>query len=333
MEAASALVDFTLSLEYATKTLSEHKEYRELVKVTDAQYLEHIDDYQEFLQDRKDGIANWVTDEYNIAYYLLLDRSLSSFHDMNTAVQELDRDAAFSLISTYVLDSEQEFHVHDLIGSALSDKNRWRLTELYYDFDKLKDDFSRNLMQAWRRYKQLKDTLSCAYERKISQETARVSEKSDELYSIVYKNYISREDFNAASKQIVLLASLDTVLYVQKGEEKYIGIGVYTFDCLKLVHDANSYGQEFREKILKALADPTRFGILKLIDENITSNKIIAHKFGISSAAVTYQLKYLLDNHIITSDAQSKKLFVNKKLLAAVLAGIEKELHLNDEQQ
>ncbi|MFD0704436.1 hypothetical protein ACFQY8_01535 [Alloscardovia venturai] len=331
MKATSSLIDFALSLDYAVKGVSEYKEYRDLLKVVDSRYLEHILHYQEFLQSKKDCTLNWVTDEYNVLHYILIDRKVSSYGDLVQRLQSLSRDEVFSLINAYALDSpSRQFHVRNLVNAHLSEVNRWRITELYYNFDNLKIALIENLTKLWEEYTRLISSLEHEFSRKIAQETQRIHDKSEDLFSTVFKDYISHDDFNSSTEQYLLLASIHRVIFIQNKEEKSIGTGIYTFDYSKLMHDVNSYGQEFREKILKALADPTRFDTLKLINEGIVSNKIIAQKFGISSAAVTYQLKYLLENRILIVESQSKKPMLNKKLLKAILTGVEKELFLDD---
>lgn len=323
------VIDYSLSLEYASKTIKDYKEYKDLVKVVDDKYLSEIMAYEIQLQTKKSVIEHFVTDEYNLIYYLVMDKQLTNFEQLQTEMTKIDKPYFFYIISRYVLDSAEVFSPQLLLDCALSEENRWRLTALYYHFDSLRSAFCEAMSDTWSLYSQVRTRLLGIFNKKINQGEKRLQERSDELYKLVYQDYISKESYQSSTQTFLLLLAFQKVAYFQKNDVNQLALGLYAFDYFEFVKGIDSYGQEYREKVLKTLADPTRFGILKMIGDGIYSNKVMAKKFDISSAAISYQLKYLMDHHIIKTGSNSKKYRLNKELLLSVMSGIEKELFLD----
>ena len=322
-------IDFCLSLVYASKNLEDYKEYKDLLKVIDKDYLKQIKDYQVLLQHDAKSIDFFVNEDYNLLSYIQIDYQATHFEDLYSQLITMSKKDFFQIISTHILEKETSFSIQDLLKATLSDKHKWKLTELYYNFEAIKQAFLTVITRAWSRYLTLVDCLEKQFNPKISREQKRLLQQSDELYETVYRDYISKQDYLSARSSHLFLVSFQKILFIKVDDFAILGLGLFTYDYFNLIKTNHAFNQEIREKYLKILADPTRYGILKLIIEGISSNKIIANKFGISSAAVSYQLKNFLDHKLIVIDSDSRNYALNKKLLRQILAGIEKELFLD----
>ena len=177
-------------------------------------------------------------------------------------------------------------------------------------------------------YQETAQLLESQYSEKINEETQLLQAKSDQLYEIVFKDYVASEDFHHSEQNLIFLLNCYSVFYFNDSKTSYLGCGVFAREYFEFIRGTAAYSQTFRENILKILADPTRFGILKMINSGISSNKVIARKFGISPAAVSYQIKNLLENQLILVENSHKKYRLNKPLLKQLLNGIENELFL-----
>lgn len=328
MNPCDQLVDFCLSLVYSGKNLEDYKEYNDLLKIMDINYFNEIKTYQLFLQNHNKYIEFFVNEEYNLLSYILIIHKISNFEELSTFLKNISRDDLFQILSTNILETNTKFSPKDLLYVPLKEKNKWKLTELYHNYSQIKNKFLDIAEDSWNQYLKIVKNLEKQFHYKIVQEEKRLQDKSGDLYSAVYQNYISKNDYISAQNNHLLLVSFQKILFIKIEEDTTLGLGIYTYDYLNFTKSVNSYSQESREKFLKILADPTRYGILKLIIEGVSTNKIIANKFGISSAAVSYQLKNLLDNKIIVVEPDGRKYSLNKDLLKQIIAGIEKDLSL-----
>ncbi|MGT2799479.1 ArsR/SmtB family transcription factor [Streptococcus marmotae] len=323
------IVDFCLSLIYAGKNLEDYKEYNDVVKIVDKTYLSEIKKYQFFLQNNTRYIEFFVNEEFNLLSYILVVQQITSFEELSSFLRDVSKDQLFQIISTHILDKETKFSTKDLLDVSLEEKNKWKLTELYYHYPQIKKKLLEIIEQSWNQYLQVVTNLEKDFYSKIIQEKKRLADKSSELYAVVFQHYISENDYASAQNNHLLLVSFQKILFIKLEKDTTLGLGLFTYDYLNFIKSMNSYSQESREKFLKILADPTRYGILKLIIEGVSTNKVIANKFGISSAAVSYQLKNLLDNKIIIVEPGGRKYSLNKDLLKQIISGIEKELFLD----
>lgn len=326
MKLENKVIDFCLSLVYAGKSLEEQKDYKELEKSVSSSYIKEIKEYQIFLQEYRKDIAYFVNEDYNLLLYIVTIYQTLSVEDLCTFLKSATQEDLFQIVSKQILDKEVAFSTKALLDIAMEEKNKWKLTELHDHYLSIKEGFLTILPHAWKRYDELVTYLERQFQDKIEHESQRLTEKSSQLYKMIYQDYITKEDYLSSEENYLFLVAFQQSLFIKNGESGILGLGLFAYDYMKLVKSIEHYDQESREKILKILADPTRFGILKLINEEVFSNKIIANKFGISSAAVSYQLKNLLEHDIIRMDSTSRKYRVNKDLLKQLFAGIEKEL-------
>ncbi|WP_238141245.1 hypothetical protein, partial [Streptococcus suis] len=92
----------------------------------------------------------------------------------------------------------------------------------------------------------------------------------------VFSDYINKESFEEVREKFVLPFLVHKMLYITAGNFSCVGIGYQTYHYWSLLKRKGNINQRTREQVLKTLVDPTRFGILKFINEGIWSNKIIS---------------------------------------------------------
>lgn len=322
------LIDFCLSLTLANEKIETKKEYKLIQKMLPEDFLAAILQYQNRISEHQQKLLPFVNTEYNLLLYFTLLNDVQTFDDLIVALNHWSKEDCFQLVSTYIIESEQKFTIKALIDVQLTSENKWQLTELFTDFANKKEKLLQCIPTIQQMYQETAQLLESQYSEKINEETQLLQAKSDQLYEIVFKDYVASEDFHHSEQNLIFLLNCYSVFYFNDSKTSYLGCGVFAREYFEFIRGTAAYSQTFRENILKILADPTRFGILKMINSGISSNKVIARKFGISPAAVSYQIKNLLENQLILVENSHKKYRLNNPLLKQLLNGIENELFL-----
>lgn len=83
-----------------------------------------------------------------------------------------------------------------------------------------------------------------------------------------------------------------------------------------------------RVLVFKNLGDKTRYEVIKLISQGVTSIKEIATQIGVSSATISYHMNELLNSKIVTLENQNKKFsyIVDYELLDAMIEDLKADL-------
>ncbi|HEM2750660.1 TPA: winged helix-turn-helix transcriptional regulator [Streptococcus suis] len=325
------LVDYIFSFDLINDPIQETSEYKDVEKVTSEEVLGIIRSFQMTLMKQKNELLPYVNDEYNLLSAIFFHNpSISTFADYCSYIEDLTLLQLSEIVSVYILQLErknEEISIETIISSDFSETNKWRLTTILFSYEISKKKMMGFLEQTWRIYnqylEQLLETLS-----NEEKQSKHLLLESDDLYQVVFSDYINKESFEEVREKFVLPFLVHKMLYITAGNFSCVGIGYQTYHYWSLLKRKGNINQRTREQVLKTLVDPTRFGILKFINEGIWSNKIISEKFGISSSAVTYQLKYLMEHQIIFQDTETRKYSINKPLLSQVLLDLKEELEL-----
>lgn len=83
-----------------------------------------------------------------------------------------------------------------------------------------------------------------------------------------------------------------------------------------------------RVLVFKNLGDKTRYEVIKLISQGVTSIKEIATTIGVSSATISYHMNELLNSKIVTLENQNKKFsyIVDYDLLETMIEDLKTDL-------
>lgn len=111
-----------------------------------------------------------------------------------------------------------------------------------------------------------------------------------------------------------------------------MAVGLHVYDYYLALEKQRTLDQVTMQHVLKVLADPTRYGIMKCIEKGMTSNKEIAKIFSISPSGVTYQTKFLLENQILLIDPETKRYVLNQEIIRLALHTVLAELNIAPDQ-
>lgn len=325
------LLDYIFSFELVNELIQETDEFEDIEKVTHKDALGIIQSFQTSLMSHRTGILPFVNEEYSLLSAVFFHHpTLSTFSEFKNYIESLSFSQMSEIVSNYVLHKnhvQESITIETIIESPLSDTNKWRLTTVVFSFEQQKTQFLPILEETWKTYQYHLEQLINLFPDSYEHSQALLLE-GDELYQLAFSDYVKRTSYEKVSEKLVMPFLINKVVYLDTGNFSCVGIGYQTYDYWQLLKVKENSNQAVREQVLKTLVDPTRFGILKFINEGIWSNKVIAEKFDISSSAVTYQLKYLVDNRIISQDPTTRKYSINKAMLSQVLLELKEELKL-----
>lgn len=324
MNKKSYLVDFLKSFELVTviDDFLDDKEQTLLDRIMPAAYKQAVLSYSESLKAQDSIFGRFVTRDYNLLLALLF--QMDSLEDFGTYRQFLVQQT----LSSFVELLEQTFSLsylekgyHQLEELDLLPTNKWYLFTILSDFETKKEELLEALDRQYVLYCQQADYLYRTYEDKINRLQESLSQ-SENLYPLIFKEVLSEEEYHSRKDCFILLLSGHYLLVHYKKNHRLIALGLYVYDYYLEVERQKTINQETAQTVLKVLADPTRYGIMKCIEKGMTSNKEIAQLFSISPSGVTYQTKFLLENQMIKTNPETKNYQLNRELIAQALTNV-----------
>lgn len=318
------LLDFILALNLVKEPLSAYPEYETLTSLVSKDYLDQLKHFQQALTALEDW-PFFINADYNIPLaYLSAQTTLQSIQQFIDGLASLSSQEFQHLVSQTAFDGIiEDLSFEHINQSNLSKLNKWHVSSLIFNSEQEQSKLIELLRHSWQLYEEhLKTCLSLLEHSQLTWPTQL------DVYNKVCQAYISQEQFNQCQERLLLPSLGHKFFYLQTPIANVMGIGPFTVTYFEHLDRQTHYGQEVREQVLKTLADPTRFGILNFINDGIWSNKVIAQRFGISSAAVSYQLKHLVEHEIVLYDPNLRTYSLNKIKLSHVLEDIKKELNL-----
>lgn len=320
------LLDFILALNLVKEPLSDYPEYETLTSLLSKDYLDQLKHFQQALTTLEDW-PFFINDGYHIPLaYLSAQTSLQSFSQFIDGLDSLSSQEFQELVSKAAFDGVSDNLSFDAINqSNLSKLNKWHVSSLIFNAKQEQKKLVDLLNVSWQLYEEhLKTSLS------LLEQSQLTWPKQADVYNKVCQAYISLEQFEHCQERLLLPSLAHKFFYLQTPRANVMAMGPFTVSYFEHLNRQTHYSQEVREQVLKTLADPTRFGILNFINDGIWSNKVIAQRFNISSAAVSYQLKHLVEHEIILFDSNLRTYSLNKTKLSHVLEDIKKELNLEN---
>lgn len=278
-------------------------------------------------------IPKFVSVDNNFLMKLATREKAFFYEDFCKALQDLKKEDFERLIIRTVYDKDEKerekaaLEIRDLERLEMSEAQKRGLLMVLEDFPAYREKLLSELDQAREAYKKARGLLDPLLEE--DQKAGEILE-DDGLYEKILKNYISYETYKKIDFLILLPLSFYYV-YVQTDDE-YEMSAVFLGYHIPDIYQARQAKKKLEDlelaKVFKILSDPTRYGILKLIEEGVTSNSVLADKFGVTPAAISYQFKYLTENGIISKDEKTKKIEVNKDLVKSAIEVLKIDLNL-----
>ncbi|WP_432664277.1 metalloregulator ArsR/SmtB family transcription factor [Wukongibacter baidiensis] len=155
----------------------------------------------------------------------------------------------------------------------------------------------------------------------------RINEEGMDFIRLITKKYFNVENF----KEIYVTTSFYNTYNINFAIEEN---SLYIYIGTKYIETLNRHIRENRieENILvyKNLSDKTRFEIMKFLLTGEYFGQEIANKFGISTAAVSYQMNYLFAANLIHIEKKDRKVYyaLNKETLSNSIDFLKEEFAL-----
>lgn len=248
--------------------------------------------------------------------------SLEEFYDYALSLEEDEILEIFSMMSPNKSKTKEDL-VKELENMAINGETKWNRT------------------------------LAVLYPKKIVEESIKIFKYVEEFYTPIYEKY--RKDREAYEKEFdfektldfTTLISLDlkediknvrkekfgpiilSPLFISMYYFKIKGVVIFAVSC-KIENHLRKEEDSFDEQyfpILKLLGDESRYAVLKLLAKNEYRVKEIAEKLGITSAAVSFHIKKLSEERILTigKDRSVVKYEVNKNRIGKIIEKLQKD--------
>lgn len=237
-----------------------------------------------------------------------------------TTEEELQSIFAKKLLKLDYIPSQEEFF-NQVKTLETSRASKFVLLNAYSDITKYKENFLNILKNVYpiflEHYKKAEELfekqLAEMYNTPLAELNASVlnffgSEKLSNLYRDYHDNIIPSLDDNI--ELFPLIMAQNRTVGNPKTEKPFLAIGWQTFNSSKSM----SIADNTRKELLKALADDTRFEILRMISFGFNTNKKLSKLFKISPPAITYQTNILKKANLIEID-DSGIIFVKKEVI------------------
>ncbi|MGT2799141.1 winged helix-turn-helix domain-containing protein [Streptococcus marmotae] len=324
----SYIVDFlqSFSLLYEIKEWDNGQE-TVLDRIMDKNYQDLVRQYVHEISRHKPILSQFVTKDYNILWlFLSVQAEIRHFTDYLEGVQQVSQEQFLQLLAREFSEEGKGFTLVDLDRQAWSASSKWNLVLLQEEFQAKRGALLSILPKLYQLYGEYARMLETQFEKKI--QTAQLHLTTEKSYQLIFKDYLDEKTFQTVQDQLVLLISSHKVLIHLKQPHPLLGIGVHVYDYFEEQQRQALLDEVSMQNILKVLADQTRYGIIKVIGKGMTSNKEIAKAFSISPSGVTYQLNFLVDNHIIQKDDETKQFVVNHDLIRSALLAVLNDLDI-----
>ena len=314
------LVDFLFSF---VQIKSWEKEDKVFQKIKDDDYIDLVNAYEEKVSRNWNRIYGFVGRDFNLIFDMCILSRAKNVEDFLKFLKESGQEEMQAAINKSY-DFKDGLDLKGLESLDIEDGSRWKILYAYESFDNEKEGLIEDLEGAYEDYRSYRKIILDSYEKVIKDlvESLEAGRDRDLLYSYMGEAMRDYRDFEF----VIGLFSFNAIRVWEK--EKLISFGLYSLKYFEELEKAKTSSLEESQEVLKALADPTRYKILKSIKSGINSNKVLATSLDISPAGVSYQLKSLKDANLIFYDSSSKKYRVNNDLLKAAINNIELDFSL-----
>ncbi|MDO5716652.1 MAG: helix-turn-helix domain-containing protein [Tissierellia bacterium] len=328
--------DFIATLEIHSEELekdffdTKEREY----STTEEAYMKAILSYQKDLEDLRLPISHFVSKGFNMytslyAYYKM-NHPLDTFDAFTTQLEALKQEDIRAMLSIG-LGLEEDFSVAELNETDLSPEGKWCILSLLGDFERTKKQLLSIYTKTAQLYRKHYHGLEKEFPSLIECKCQKLSTNQEKILQKFYYDFLPQ---SPEPSEIYILpmnvnrVSIDMSLYGEK--TCFFSMGLFLWDNILAKEGSEAVDERQCLDILKLLADPTRFGILKMIKGGITTNKVLAAIFSITSAGVTYQLKTLAEHDLIQTNEGTGKYEVNDALIQRVFDALQKDLKLSE---
>lgn len=323
------MIDYFLSFSLLVEDFEENR-----YPFIDQEEEEIVKEYREQLEKRRKIIEKYCLKEYNLLFglYLLNKKEFQTLDQLEQQLEEMDqkewKDAIFSILG---LEKEEEEEFEAINSLHILDKQKWNLFSIIKDKKKSLLEIKALFEELYPLFSYYEEKLMKKNKERAKEIQSSIQEKTREYYEDVLEDKVEiDEKYLAESIHYILFMSRFSIVISDAEEKKRLVTGVHVQEVKHYKKENQRLGEEEKEKVLKALSDPNRFSILKMLKEGKLSNKEMAERLKITPAGVTYQMNHLvgvgLVRYCTKENGRGKNYMVNVSYLEKVFESILKEL-------
>ncbi len=323
------MIDYFLSFSLLVEDFEENR-----YPFIDQEEEEIVKEYRAQLEKRKKTIEKYCLKEYNLLFglYLLNKKEFQTLEQLEQQLEEMDqkewKDAIFSILG---LEKEEEEEFEAINSLHILDKQKWNLFSIIKDKKKSLLEIKALFQELYPLFSYYEEKLMKKNKERAKEIQSSIEEKTREYYEDVLEDKVEiDEKYLAESIHYILFMSRFSIVISDAEEKKRLVTGVHVQEVKHYKKENQRLGEEEKEKVLKALSDPNRFSILKMLKEGKLSNKEMAERLKITPAGVTYQMNHLvgvgLVRYCTKENGRGKNYMVNVSYLEKVFESILKEL-------
>lgn len=327
----SFLIDYLKSFELL-HTQNDLQENNSLLdRVMDTNYKKKIQLYvKELSDDFYDSVIRYfIGENFNILFTIVNDNRIRNFEDLIVTLEKYTLDDLYiSLKSKF--HSISDIRLQNIEELSLSFEDKWKLAVLINEFSNIRSRLLDELSLYYEKYLKYAEKLYKEYSEKIAQVQEELV-NGDVIYQHIFSEYIEKKVFDEIDERLILLLSANEIMIYSTKNCHRIALGLYIFDFYLELERQKKIDEIEMTQIFKALADPTRYGIIKNLNKGITSNSVLADMFSVSRAAISMQFKYLQANGLIIIDEVTKQYIVNKEKIKHAIEKLQVDIDLLSE--
>lgn len=294
-----------------------------------------VNDYKEQLKKKRKQIERYCFKEYNLLFELYLYQTdQQEFYTLEEFCNQLEamddtqwKEAVFS-----VLQLEQEREEFEAIDElSVSEEQKWNLFSMIRNREKSLYEIEQLLKELYPMFLYYEDQLMELGKEREEEIRGNIEKDVEAYYADVLDNVV---DFDKSdieqSKHYILFMSRFAVIISDMTKKKRFMSGIHVQEVKRYKRENQVLGEEEKERVLKALSDPSRFMILKMLKEGKLSNKEMAKELNITPAGISYQLNQLVSVKLVRyctkESGRGKKYVVNGEYLKKVFQLLLEEL-------
>lgn len=323
------MIDYFLSFSLVVEDFEENR-----YPFIDQEEEEIVKEYRAQLEKRRKTIEKYCLKEYNLLFglYLLNKKEFQTLEQLEQQLEEMDqkewKDAIFSILG---LEKEGEEEFEAINSLHILDKQKWNLFSIIKDKKKSLLEIKALFQELYPLFSYYEEKLMKKNKERAKEIQSSIEEKTREYYEDVLEDKVEiDEKYLEESIHYILFMSRFSIVISDAEEKKRLVTGVHVQEVKHYKKENQRLGEEEKEKVLKALSDPNRFSILKMLKEGKLSNKEMAERLKITPAGVTYQMNHLvgvgLVRYCTKENGRGKNYMVNVSYLEKIFESILKEL-------
>lgn len=287
-------------------------------RIKDDFYIEIVESYVELIKKKYFNLYNFVDEDMNVYMSLFLRWNSLNIDDFLSKFMSLDENELGKVLKeSFMLKDISEKTIKE---AQISNTSKMKILYLMSNLSNIKKETADSLKLAFREYERYMSIISDKYDKEIKK--LEQSVESGQL-NYIFTSIFNQKIMSSVDKYSFLAMSINKVIYWEGKYENILGYSYFSMKYyLEIMNSKNIEESEVID-ILKGLSDPTRYKILKSINSGISSNKVLAKLNQVSPAAITYQLNYLQNIHLIEYDERKKTYSVNSDLIRTIVNAVK----------